>query len=85
MIKLINLLELEINKPTITAEEVRDYIYNNKLKDYFNSFKDYQSLIDKYEELYNPNHRGNDMYLIGTFSKPILYKFYQELKQLVNK
>lgn len=82
MIKLINLLELQINNPNVTVEEVEKYFDEYASVD-DGWWEEYDKLKEKYS---NPNKPLPDtLRLIIGLSQSELNRFYREMKQLVQK
>lgn len=80
MIKLVNLLELGINKG-ITREELFNYVNHEIPSDIWNNnsefFKEYEEILKKYI----PNHSIT----IYDLNKNQTNSFYYELKNLIKK
>jgi argonaute-like protein implicated in RNA metabolism and viral defense len=95
MIKLINLLELQVTNPNPTAKEVESYWQNeinNKTTVDDILWKEYIKMRKPYVEKYIPNNLFssvpelvNSVRLIPLLSQSDLNKFYREMKQLVQK
>lgn len=78
----MNLLELKINNPNVTVEEVEKY-FNEYSSNDDRWWEEYDKLKKKYSNPTKPC--PNTPKLIISLSQPDLNKFYKEMRQLVQK